>query len=192
LCLKADQIVNQYSNEGYAAFIIFDKVYLFVFKPTLMEEVVGKVLNRMSQFRGLSEWLGDGLFLSNYHKWKVQRKQLNPLFNTRILNGYIAITNETINTFIQNISKSCDGTYFNITPFVYEWNLSLTLSTLMGLPSHIAPNGRKYIENIEMVQNKFIENLLFQFPLSYLMENKIRKGKYLKQKLEELRAFGTK
>ncbi|RWS19267.1 hypothetical protein B4U80_00432, partial [Leptotrombidium deliense] len=90
----------------------------------------------MSQLRGLTEWMGDGLALSNYHKWKVQ-------------------------------------------------------PTLMGLPSHLAPSGRKYIENIEMVQKKFVENMLFQLPFSHLMGNKIRKGKYLKQKLEELRALGT-
>ncbi|RWS11371.1 cytochrome P450 4C1-like protein, partial [Leptotrombidium deliense] len=62
----------------------------------------------------------------------------------------------------------------------------------MGLPPHVSPNGRKYIENIGIAQKKYLENMLFQFPFSHLMDNKIRKGKYLKQKFEELRAFGSK
>ncbi|RWS21282.1 cytochrome P450 4V2-like protein, partial [Leptotrombidium deliense] len=38
---------------------------------------------------------------------------------------------------------------------------------------------------------KYVENMLYQLPFSHLMKNKIRKGKYLNQKLEELREFGT-
>lgn len=53
----------------------------------------------------LKPWLGTGLLISDGDKWNVRRKIITPSFHFDILNDFLGVMNENVETCLKNLKK---------------------------------------------------------------------------------------
>ncbi|XP_033748762.1 cytochrome P450 4F6-like isoform X1 [Pecten maximus] len=92
-------------------------VWLMFFFPilTACHPETAKVLLRSSEpkpkrfgeaYYTITPWLGDGLVLSNGHKWERNRRLLTPAFHFDVLKSYVDLYNEVFDIFLDNMAKA--------------------------------------------------------------------------------------
>nr|BBG43597.1 cytochrome P450 [Ascotis selenaria] len=102
-CLRKGGVVTLYLG--------FNKVYC-VSDPDDCLTVMNMCLEKSMMIKFAKQFLGNGLFTADVHRWQTSRKLLNPAFNQKILDSFIDIFNnkarELANIFATEIGKPFD------------------------------------------------------------------------------------
>ncbi|KXJ82464.1 hypothetical protein RP20_CCG013538 [Aedes albopictus] len=97
--------------------------------------------------------LPKGLLAARYDTWKVHRKTLNSTFNTKILQSFLSIFNNSSRRLIGRLKQYADsGTSCNILEYISECTLEMICRTSLGGKALERDGRQDFIENLEVRQ----------------------------------------
>ncbi|KAL1399842.1 hypothetical protein pipiens_007911 [Culex pipiens pipiens] len=135
-----------------AKMVLGPKVLILINHPELLQKVLmnNEMLDKpfFYDFMGL----GGGLVSERDGKrWLMERKVLNPTFNTRMLTSFLSIMDARASKMAANLRSVADGhTEVDMIKFVGECTLEIVYNTTMGRNANELPGQRDYMRNLNM------------------------------------------
>ncbi|XP_062715201.1 cytochrome P450 4C1-like [Aedes albopictus] len=109
--------------------------------------------------------LPKGLLAARYDTWKVHRKTLNSTFNTKILQSFLSIFNNSSRRLIGRLEQYADsGTSCNMLEYISECTLEMICRTSLGGKALERDGRQDFIENLEVALTALGKRIL-SFPL---------------------------
>ncbi|KAH8256214.1 hypothetical protein KR026_010914, partial [Drosophila bipectinata] len=83
-------------------------------------------------YRVLSQWLGNGLLLSDGKVWHQRRKIITPTFHFSILEQFVEVFDQQSNVCVQRLAQKANGQVFDVYKNVCLAALDIIAETAMG------------------------------------------------------------
>ncbi|XP_017774966.1 PREDICTED: cytochrome P450 4d2-like [Nicrophorus vespilloides] len=118
-------ILRFWNNTEYPTVMISGAKY--------MEIILGSSehLQRTRLYRLLEVWLGNGILVTDATTWRKNRKLLNPMFNTKILEGFIPTFERLSNILVDKIRENI-SVPFDVFPLINLYSLDMICESAMG------------------------------------------------------------
>ncbi|KAJ6636722.1 Cytochrome P450 4C1 [Pseudolycoriella hygida] len=105
----------------------------------------------------------EGIFTAPIHKWKSQRKLLNPTFNNKILLSFVPIFNEKSQILADVLDKKVGQKNFDISKQLFACTLEMVCCTTIGCDLEFQSNKNvKMLETME-IQSELVANRMTRF-----------------------------
>ncbi|XP_017770762.1 PREDICTED: probable cytochrome P450 4d14 [Nicrophorus vespilloides] len=88
-------------------------------------------IHRTRLYRFLEVWLGNGILVADATTWRKHRKLLNPMFSTKILEGFIPTFQRLSDILVDKIRENV-SVPFDIYPLINLYTLDLICESAMG------------------------------------------------------------
>ncbi|KAM3967464.1 cytochrome P450 4c3-like [Aphomia sociella] len=122
-----------------------------IYNPDDVETIISttKYNEKSKVYSFLTNWLKDGLLLSNGNKWHQRRKILTPAFHFNILRDFCTIIENNSRCLVDQLANY-SGEVVDVAPLMSEHTLATICETAMGTQSNevSASKGRDYKEAI--------------------------------------------
>ncbi|XP_075163187.1 uncharacterized protein LOC142235815 [Haematobia irritans] len=103
--------------------------------PEMNEQILSSTthISKHHLYGVLHQWLGNGLLISDGHKWHSRRKIITPTFHFKILEQFLDVFHQQSEVFVNCLASKADGvTVFNVYPYVCAATLDIIAETAMG------------------------------------------------------------
>lgn len=111
----------------------------------------GKLFGFPKGFGGFFFFFAEIICFSDGKRWLMERKVLNPTFNTRMLTSFLPIMDARARKMVANLRPMADGkTEVDVIRFVGECTLEIVYNTTMGRNANELPGQREYMKNLNM------------------------------------------
>ncbi|KAL9697461.1 hypothetical protein quinque_000902 [Culex quinquefasciatus] len=143
------------------------KPMLFLNHPDLLQKVLmnNDLLDKPFYYGFMQ--LGGGLVSEpDGKRWLMERKVLNPTFNTRMLTSFLPIMDARAKKMVANLGPMADGhTKVDVIRFVGECTLEIVYNTTMGRTANELPGQREYVKNLNIIMTRVGERMMnaYQF-----------------------------
>ncbi|XP_056637469.1 probable cytochrome P450 4aa1 [Diorhabda sublineata] len=137
--LKNHKEMEQLGNTAYQRYGSYFRVWfaflptVFIYEPKHVKLILATNKNNQKSFvyKALHNFLGEGLITSNGHKWKKNRKLIQPYFHIQILETFVETFAECANRFVNKLEAEKT---VKITPFINECVLDILHNGVLGVP----------------------------------------------------------
>ncbi|XP_045467262.1 cytochrome P450 4C1-like [Harmonia axyridis] len=169
-------------------------LFIGVSKPEHMEIVLTNpnTMNKSHLVAFTKPYMGDGLFSATEDIWKRHRKLINPVFNQKALNSFIACFSEKCDILIGILGKHVGQSNFNIYEKMAGCTLDIICETAMGLEVEAQTSsnfyGRLLDKAMELVTYRMFH--LYYHPKIIFDMNPM--GKQLGKLVTKLNGFSQK
>ncbi|KAL9697463.1 hypothetical protein quinque_000904 [Culex quinquefasciatus] len=132
--------------------MIGPKPILLVNHPDLLQQILMRGDLHDKPFFYDFMGLGGGLITERDGKrWLMERKVLNPTFNTRMLTSFLPIMDARARKMVANLGPMADGrTVVDLLKYVGECTLEIVFNTTMGRNANELPGQREYVKHLDM------------------------------------------
>lgn len=156
--------------------------------PDLMQKVLTDVASMEKPFVYKFLRVDKGLMAAEYEIWRSHRKVLNPTFNTRILNSFIPIFTDCIDTMIRSMKEqNAPGKPLNVLQFTSPCTLGMVCRTSLGSKVLEREGTQRFIEGLDCILHQMglrlfnvnlYPNWVYRFTRFYRAEMEARKYCY--------------
>ncbi|XP_039440770.1 cytochrome P450 4V2-like [Culex pipiens pallens] len=153
-----------------AKMVLGPKLLILINHPELLQKVLmnNEMLDKpfFYDFMGL----GGGLVSERDGKrWLMERKVLNPTFNTRMLTSFLSIMDTRASKMVANLRSVADGhTEVDMIRFVGECTLEIVYNTTMGRNANELPGQRDYMKNLNICMVRIGERMMNVYQFFYV------------------------
>nr|WCC58135.1 cytochrome P450 [Pharsalia antennata] len=123
---------------------LFSKAIVVILTPEDAEKVINAHETKGALYNVMSNWLGNGLLLSQGKKWRNRRKILTPAFHFSILQDFVNIFNKETEDLVKKLEKHCDEPYIDVVEPITEFTLCSIIETSMGIHLNEQKSGQSY------------------------------------------------
>ncbi|XP_048508468.1 cytochrome P450 4C1-like isoform X2 [Athalia rosae] len=91
-----------------------------------------KVIDKSKPFDFVKPCLGNGLVTATGEVWRLHRRLLGPLFNTKIIESNVDKFAAHSKILVENMEKEVDGSEFQIDDYVAKWAMDIICESAFG------------------------------------------------------------
>ncbi|XP_058446010.1 cytochrome P450 4c21-like [Malaya genurostris] len=118
--------------------------------PELIQKVLTECLDKPFAYDYME--LGVGLLSERYGRvWREHRKTLSPLFNTRILNGFVPIFERATSDFVRGLESVSDGRDVDLMEYISQCSAQMVHGTMVSIDRQADELYRLLIKNLEVI-----------------------------------------
>ncbi|XP_039440779.1 cytochrome P450 4V2-like [Culex pipiens pallens] len=142
--------------------MIGPKPILLVNHPDLLQQILMRGDLHDKPFFYDFMGLGGGLITERDGKrWLMERKVLNPTFNTRMLTSFLPIMDARARKMVANLGPMADGrTVVDLLKYVGECTLEIVFNTTMGRNANELPGQREYVKHLDIIMTRLGERMM--------------------------------
>lgn len=144
--------------------------------PKYFEQMVSHV-HKGGWYTLLNEWLGNGMVLTNGHKWRNSRKLISPVFSTKVLEGFCHKFEQRNKQFVTEL-KQMGPKSFNIHHLIHRNSFLQMFNTLIGgevRDDHLKTYLTNSAKIIQISTNRFFSLKVFDFIFKLSKDNTVMK-----------------
>ncbi|XP_054262802.1 cytochrome P450 4C1-like, partial [Macrosteles quadrilineatus] len=117
---------------------------IFVQKPQDAQIILtsSKALEKGPEYRFSRFAFGDGLITAPGAKWKISRRNMNPIFHRQNLNYLTRVFNRSSQQLVEDLASHDDGKVFDVFDSLLKASVSSVCSILFGLEGQKEMDGK--------------------------------------------------
>ncbi|XP_063924255.1 cytochrome P450 4C1-like isoform X2 [Zophobas morio] len=117
-------------------------------KPSDIEILSNSCLEKGKFYNLGKNIVREGLLNEPVSKWKVNRKIINPTFNSAVLNSFVDVFCAHSKELVQTLESNCDGNPFDFLMKIFHCSLNISIETLCDIKPSLIQDKDQFIEKI--------------------------------------------
>ncbi|KAK5646142.1 hypothetical protein RI129_004606 [Pyrocoelia pectoralis] len=134
---------------------------LIISNYKLIEMVLNSntILNKGREYKYFSNWLGNGLLLSDGDsRWRSHRKLLLPSFHVQIFQEFLEIFETNAQLLVKKLEQELEKPSFDIHPYIQLCSLDMICEAAMGTSIHAQENSNSdYARSVKLMGEMFVK-----------------------------------